>query len=82
MNLTAVIIWGSNSAISNLFTCDVKFSVWRRYLGCQCDDINIKNFREILRYLFQILATLLSSLETLLFLPFAFLNKIYLKEKD
>ena len=52
-NLRTVITWGSNSAS---FTCDVNFAVWRHELGCQYGNINIKNFHEILRYLFQILA--------------------------
>ena len=52
-----MVSWGSNSVIYNLFTCDVNFPLWRHYLGCQWDSINVKNFHEILRYLFQILAT-------------------------
>ena len=38
-------------------TCDINFPLWSHYLLCQCDVINVKNFHEILRYLFQILAT-------------------------
>ena len=51
-----------NSVIYNLFTCDVNFPVWPPYLWCQCDVIKIKNFYEILRYLFQILTTVLKIL--------------------
>ena len=53
-NLTTVIAWGSNSVI---FTCNVIYSVWHRYLGCQYDVNNIKNFHKILIYLFWLLAT-------------------------
>ena len=46
----------------NVFTCNVHFSVWRHYLECQRNVINVKNLYEILRYLFQILATPLAKI--------------------
>ena len=49
-----------NSSLSparlQIFTCNVNFPVWRHYLECQRDVINVKNIYEILRYLLQILA--------------------------
>ena len=48
----------SNSVIYNLFTfVDINFPLWRHYLGWQWDIINVKNFHEVLKYFFQILAT-------------------------
>ena len=51
--------------IYNLFTGDVNFLEWRRYLGWQCDVINAKSFHEIMTYLFQILATPLRTIANL-----------------
>ena len=45
-----IIVW-------NIFTYDVNFPVKLHYLICRSDVINVKSFHEILRYLFQILAT-------------------------
>ena len=55
-NLTNIITWRSNCVIYNLFTCDVSFPLWRHYLVWQCEVINVKNFNEVLRYFFQVLA--------------------------
>ena len=60
--LATLFSWGSNSVIYDIFTREVNFPVRRHYLGCQCDVINDKNFHEILRYLFQILAKPLKQL--------------------
>ena len=54
-------LFGEVTVIYNLFTCNVNFPLWRHYLGWQCDVINVKNFHEVLRYFFQILATPLTT---------------------
>ena len=36
--------WRSNFVVYSLFTCHVNFPVWRHYLGCQCDVLNVKTF--------------------------------------
>ena len=69
--MTKVITWESNFVIYNHFTCDVNISLWRHYLEWQCD---VKNFHEMLRYLFQILATPLNRLR-ILFTDFWTLNE-------
>ena len=53
---------------SNLFTSNANFPVWHHYLECQCRVINVKNFHEMLRYLFQILAMSLLYMDMLYFL--------------
>ena len=66
--LTIAIASGNNSLIYNLFTCDNNFFVWRHWMACHCDVINIKSFHLILRYLFQILGRpLRMKLEEVLF---------------
>ena len=62
-----MIVWGSNSVIYNIFTRVVNYPLRRHCLGCHCDVINVKKNHEILRYLFQILATHLYAVANVFF---------------
>ena len=43
-NLTAVIGWGSNSVIQNLFICDINFSVWGHKRDVSVTSSTLKAF--------------------------------------
>ena len=59
--------WLLGEVTYNLFTSDVNFLLWRHHLRWKWDVINVENFHEVLRYIFQILATPLKVI-------FSFLN--------
>ena len=62
-----MIVWGSNSVIYNILTRVINYPLRRHCLGCHCDVISVKKNHEILRYLFQILATHLCAVANVFF---------------
>ena len=73
-NLTKVITWGSKFVIYDIFNCDVSFPLLYHCARWQCNVINVNNFREILRCLFQILASPVIEENKVLGEPFVILS--------